>query len=54
MTRWFRILAIIALASLSGQARAQDDLSIVVASTTSTQDSGLFRYLLPIVKEKPA
>ena len=52
MTRWFRILAIIALASLSGQARAQDDLSIVVASTTSTQDSGLFRYLLPIVKEK--
>jgi tungstate transport system substrate-binding protein len=52
MTRWFRILAIIALASLSGQARAQDDLSIVVASTTSTQDSGLFGYLLPIVKEK--
>jgi len=26
--------------------------SIVVASTTSTQDSGLFGYLLPIVKEK--
>ena len=31
---------------------AADDNSIVVASTTSTQDSGLFEYLLPIVKEK--
>ena len=28
------------------------DKSIVVASTTSTQDSGLFDYLLPIVKQK--
>jgi tungstate transport system substrate-binding protein len=28
------------------------DKSIVVASTTSTQDSGLFGYLLPIVNEK--
>jgi tungstate transport system substrate-binding protein len=34
-----------------GNALAQDK-SIVVASTTSTQDSGLFGYLLPIVKEK--
>src|SRR5580704_1118819 len=31
---------------------AQGDKSIVVASTTSTQDSGLFEYLLPIVKRK--
>lgn len=31
---------------------AQQDKSIVVASTTSTQDSGLFDYLLPIVKQK--
>jgi len=31
---------------------AQDDKSIVLASTTSTQDSGLFDYLLPIVKQK--
>jgi tungstate transport system substrate-binding protein len=31
---------------------ASDDQSIVVASTTSTQDSGLFDYLLPIVKSK--
>src|ERR1035437_9137712 len=32
-------------------ARAQDK-SIVVASTTSTQDSGLFEYLLPIYQRK--
>ena len=32
-------------------ARAEDK-SIVVASTTSTQDSGLFGYLLPIFKAK--
>ena len=32
-------------------ANAQDK-SIVVASTTSTQDSGLFEYLLPIFKQK--
>src|ERR1700719_1434264 len=31
---------------------AQGDKSIVVASTTSTQDSGLFEYLLPLVKQK--
>jgi len=28
------------------------DKSIVVASTTSTQDSGLFEYLLPLYKQK--
>jgi tungstate transport system substrate-binding protein len=28
------------------------DKSIIVASTTSTQDSGLFEYLLPIFKQK--
>jgi tungstate transport system substrate-binding protein len=37
--------------SLATQATAEDK-SIVVASTTSTQDSGLFGYLLPIFKEK--
>ncbi|HEY5103149.1 MAG TPA: substrate-binding domain-containing protein [Steroidobacteraceae bacterium] len=31
---------------------AQTERSIVVASTTSTQDSGLFDYLLPIVKQQ--
>src|SRR5215471_2281963 len=33
-------------------AMAQDDKSIVVASTTSTEDSGLFGYLLPLFKAK--
>jgi tungstate transport system substrate-binding protein len=28
------------------------DKSIVVASTTSTEDSGLFEYLLPLYKQK--
>ena len=28
------------------------DKSIVVASTTSTQDSGLFGYILPLFKQK--
>lgn len=54
MNRWvgsLRILATVALVSLGTQSRAQDQ-SIVVASTTSTQDSGLFGYLLPIVKQK--
>jgi tungstate transport system substrate-binding protein len=37
--------------SLTTQAAAVDK-SIVVASTTSTQDSGLFEYLLPIFKQK--
>ena len=35
----------------SRSARAQDR-SILVASTTSTQDSGLYGYLLPIVKQR--
>jgi tungstate transport system substrate-binding protein len=39
------------IASLATQATAQDK-SIVVASTRSTLDSGLFGYLLPIFKEK--
>ncbi len=42
---------LVAVTLLSGQALAQDK-SIVVASTTSTQDSGLYDYLLPIVKQK--
>jgi tungstate transport system substrate-binding protein len=39
------------LVSLAMPAAAQDK-SIVVASTTSTQDSGLFGYLLPLFKAK--
>jgi tungstate transport system substrate-binding protein len=45
------IAAFVAAVALSGQANAEER-SIVVASTTSTQDSGLFGYLLPIVKER--
>ncbi len=47
-----RILLAAALAAgLCAPALAQDK-SIVVASTTSTQDSGLFGYLLPIFEAK--
>jgi tungstate transport system substrate-binding protein len=58
MKRWPHVLraSVVAIfiattALLGGPASAQEK-SIVVASTTSTQDSGLFGYLLPIVKEK--
>lgn len=56
MKRWPGVFSAVAAyavltAVLCSQAFAQDK-SIVVASTTSTQDSGLFGYLLPIVKEK--
>jgi len=40
------------LAVVTAAQAAESDRSIVVASTTSTQDSGLFDYLLPIVKRK--
>jgi tungstate transport system substrate-binding protein len=43
--------ALAAVAFTASNANAQDK-SIVVASTTSTQDSGLFEYLLPIFKQK--
>ena len=48
-----RRLVIAAAASfvLAGHAIAQDR-SIVVASTTSTQDSGLFGHILPMFKAK--
>ena len=45
------IVAVIGSLIISAPAFAQDK-SIVVASTTSTQDSGLFEYLLPLVKAK--
>jgi len=47
-TRRF-FLAAAVLASLCAPASAQDK-SIVVASTTSTQDSGLFGHILPLFK----
>ncbi len=53
LVRGFVTLCVLSLAAYVMPLRASsDDLSIVVASTTSTQDSGLFDYLLPIVKSK--
>jgi tungstate transport system substrate-binding protein len=37
---------------LHGSPLAAQDKSIVVASTTSTQDSGLFKHILPLFKAK--
>jgi tungstate transport system substrate-binding protein len=45
------LVGAIGAALLSAQVVAQEK-SIVVASTTSTQDSGLFEYLLPIFQQK--
>jgi len=45
------ILPLILAASLTAPALAQEK-SIVVSSTTSTQDSGLFGYILPLFKQK--
>ena len=44
-------LLMLAAVFLASPAAAQDKF-IVVASTTSTQDSGLFGYLLPLFKQK--
>jgi len=47
------VIAFAAVALLAGlSAASAQDKSIVVASTTSTQDSGLFGYLLPAFKAK--
>jgi len=46
------LLALLLTPSLWHSAVADDEKSIVVASTTSTQDSGLFDYLLPIFKRE--
>jgi tungstate transport system substrate-binding protein len=45
------LIAVTASFVFAGHATAQDK-SIVVASTTSTQDSGLFGHLLPMFKAK--
>jgi len=45
------LVGAIGAALLSAQVVAQEK-SIVVASTTSTQDSGLFEYLLPIFQQR--
>ena len=47
------LFAAAALATVIAAAPARaEDKSIVVSSTTSTQDSGLFGYILPIFKQK--
>jgi len=44
--------AVAALTALGLASAAADERFIVVASTTSTQDSGLFDYLLPLFTQK--
>jgi tungstate transport system substrate-binding protein len=46
------ILAVALVAALGASAAPAQDKSIVVASTTSTQDSGLFGHILPLFKAK--
>src|SRR6476619_2301234 len=46
------IAAVAAAAVLSGGPVLAQDKSIVVSSTTSTQDSGLFGHILPLFKQK--
>ncbi|EAV42405.1 sulfate/tungstate uptake family ABC transporter, periplasmic substrate-binding protein [Stappia aggregata IAM 12614] len=51
--RAFLALAAVVLTTVfAGQPSFAEDKFIVVQSTTSTQNSGLFDYLLPIFKEK--
>jgi tungstate transport system substrate-binding protein len=50
-TRRFLLAAVLAATLLAPAARAEAP-SITVASTTSTEQSGLFRYLLPKFKEQ--
>src|ERR1043166_10198429 len=46
------IFALSAAALVAPSPTHAQDKSIVVASTTSTQDSGLFRHILPLFKAK--
>jgi tungstate transport system substrate-binding protein len=49
--RTLMAIAAIVAAAFATSVQAQDK-SIVVSSTTSTQDSGLFGYILPLFKQK--
>src|SRR5580698_587645 len=53
-TFWAQAFGLLALIALTGRVSnaGAEDRPIVVASTTSTQDSGFFDYILPIVKER--
>jgi tungstate transport system substrate-binding protein len=46
------VIAVAAILAISAGPALAQDKSIVVASTTSTQDSGLFGHILPIFKAK--
>src|SRR5436305_15327931 len=46
------VIGLIAATLLCPAAASAQEKSIVVASTTSTQDSGLFGHILPIFKAK--
>src|SRR3954451_457445 len=47
-----RAFAVLVATAVNFAVASAEDKSIVVASTTSTQDSGLFGYLLPIFRAK--
>ena len=51
LSRRMLLALVLGLVTLAGAARAEDRF-ITIASTTSTQDSGLFDYLLPIFTKK--
>src|ERR1700674_4556883 len=52
-SRFLFLVLVLCVGAVAGQAPAvAQDRSIIVASTTSTQDSGLFGYLLPLFKAK--
>jgi len=46
------LAALLGLSAVAAPPAAADERFIVVASTTSTQDSGLFDYLLPLFTQK--
>ena len=48
----FGLLALSALCTLAASPAIADDRFIMVSSTTSTENSGLFKYLLPIFRDK--
>jgi len=46
------LLVVLAFTAVLAEAAAAQEKSLIVASTTSTQDTGLFDHLLPILKQK--
>ena len=51
-TTTLALLTALGFAAVLAQPTAAQEKSIIVASTTSTRDSGLFDHLLPILKQK--